>query len=158
MQSFIFGGGTADTPESVKRKRDVAMAMLGQSRAPRTIGEGISALGDGIVANVMNRRANSAEQAGIASAGRDIGSLGSGSFNSAPAQSSFAPQQNGSFQGSFTPYTPPTNLGEGIAQFGQAVAQRGQQNSQYPSAPGSNPLMNLGRLFMGGVSKTGGLY
>lgn len=51
----------------------------------------------------------------------------------------------------------PQNAAQGISQLGQALAFKAQQNSKYPSAPGSNPLMNLGRLFMGGKS-TGGLY
>ncbi len=75
MVGFIFGGDTGETPESIKRKREIAMALLGQSRAPRTIGEGLNALGDGIVANVMNRRANSGEKAGRESADQAFGGI-----------------------------------------------------------------------------------
>lgn len=75
MVGFIFGGDTGETPESIKRKREIAMALLGQSRAPRTIGEGINALGDGIVANVMNRRANAGEKAGRESAHQAFGGI-----------------------------------------------------------------------------------
>ncbi len=75
MVGFIFGGDTGETPESIKRKREIAMALLGQSRAPRTIGEGINALGDGIVANVMNRRANAGEKAGRESADQAFGGI-----------------------------------------------------------------------------------
>lgn len=62
--SFIFGGDTGETPESIKRKRDLAMAIMGASTAPRNVGEGLNALGSGIVAGAMNRRANKAEKAG----------------------------------------------------------------------------------------------
>ncbi|WP_345770903.1 glycoside hydrolase family 73 protein [Brucella intermedia] len=75
MVGFIFGGDTGETPESIKRKREIAMALLGQNRAPRTIGEGINALGDGIVANVMNRRANAGEKAGRQSADQAFGGI-----------------------------------------------------------------------------------
>lgn len=66
--SFLFGGSTKETPESIKRKRDLAMAIMGASPAPKNIGEGLNALGSGIVAGVMNRRANKAEDEGRASA------------------------------------------------------------------------------------------
>jgi hypothetical protein len=67
MVSFIFGGDTNETPESIKRKREIANALLA-SRAPRNVGEGISSIGDGIVAAVMNSRANKAEKSGMESA------------------------------------------------------------------------------------------
>ncbi|WP_457660055.1 hypothetical protein [Sinorhizobium medicae] len=66
--SFLFGGSTKETPEFIKRKRDLAMAIMGTSAAPKNIGEGLNALGSGIVAGVMNRRANKAEDEGRASA------------------------------------------------------------------------------------------
>ncbi len=52
----------------------------------------------------------------------------------------------------------PQNAAQGFAQLGQVLAYKAQQNSQFPKAPGSNPLMNLGRLFMGGGKTGGGLY
>lgn len=86
MVSYIFGGNTGETPESVKRKREVAMALLGAQSAPKNLGEGLSALGDGIVANVMNRRANDGEKAGRESAEKAFGGLDFGSlFGGAPA-------------------------------------------------------------------------
>ncbi|MEY9100480.1 hypothetical protein ABIA24_003389 [Sinorhizobium fredii] len=66
--SFLFGGDTKETPESIKRKRDLAMAIMGASAAPRNVGEGLNALGSGIVAGVMNRRADKAEGAGRSAA------------------------------------------------------------------------------------------
>ncbi|UTY50421.1 phage tail tip lysozyme [Sinorhizobium fredii] len=62
--SFLFGGNTNETPESIKRKRDLAMAIMGASAAPKNVGEGLNALGSGIVAGIMNRRANKAESEG----------------------------------------------------------------------------------------------
>lgn len=84
-----------ESPESVKKKRAIAQAILATNRAPQTIGEGLNALGDGIVANVMNRRASEAEGMGQQSAQKAIAALiagsdfGGSSGSSAPA-SSFA--------------------------------------------------------------------
>lgn len=88
MQSFIFGGSSGETPESIKRKREIANALLAARGAPKNLGEGLNALGDGIVANVMNRRANEAEKTGQASgsaAMNDImGALFGGDYPAAP--------------------------------------------------------------------------
>jgi len=68
MVGFLFGGSTNETPETLKRKRELAMAILGAHAAPKNVGEGLSALGAGIAAGVMNRRADKAEGEGRASA------------------------------------------------------------------------------------------
>lgn len=69
MVGFLFGGSTNETPETLKRKRELAMAIMGASAAPKNIGEGLNALGSGIVAGVMNRRADKAEKVGQSAAG-----------------------------------------------------------------------------------------
>ena len=89
MAAFIFGGDTAETPESIKRKRDVVRALMAAQGAPRNVGEGLNALGDGIVANVLDRRADKAEKAGLESASADFAPLasmfGGGSSSAAPS-------------------------------------------------------------------------
>lgn len=65
--SFAFDA-SRETPDDVKRRRAIADAILGRSRAPQNIGEGFSALADGIVANVQGSRASAAQQAGQESA------------------------------------------------------------------------------------------
>lgn len=65
--SFIFGGDTGDTPETLKRKRAIAEALAAYT-APKNVGEGIGAIARGLAAGVMNNRANSAEKAGRESA------------------------------------------------------------------------------------------
>lgn len=65
--SFIFDASKGETPQTIARKREIAdRIMYGRRRSPQNIGEGIAALGDGIVAGVLNRRANKAEEAGFA--------------------------------------------------------------------------------------------
>lgn len=66
--SFLFGGDTNETPESIRRKRELAMAIMGASPAPKNVGEGLNALGSGIVAGVLNRRASKAEGEGRSAA------------------------------------------------------------------------------------------
>lgn len=65
--SFIFDAKTS-TPQELARKRAMIAQIMGSRSAPKTIGEGLNALGDGIVANVMGRRADQAEAAGLESA------------------------------------------------------------------------------------------
>ncbi|OCP36733.1 phage tail tip lysozyme [Ensifer sp. LC163] len=68
MVGYLFGGNTGETPETLKRKRELAMAIMGAQGAPKTVGEGLTALGAGITAGFMNRRADKAEREGRASA------------------------------------------------------------------------------------------
>ncbi|MEK1908168.1 MAG: phage tail tip lysozyme [Pseudomonas sp.] len=75
VPSFLFGGDTKETPDSIKRKRDLVRAIMGASNAPKNIGEGLNALGDGIVANVLDRRANRAEEAGQSAASNLFNSI-----------------------------------------------------------------------------------
>lgn len=83
LQSFLFGGDTNETPESIKRKRDIARALLGAQGAPRNVGEGLNALGDGIVSAVLNSRADKAEKTGMESAANDFSPL-IGGFGASP--------------------------------------------------------------------------
>ncbi|MER8653866.1 hypothetical protein [Mesorhizobium sp. M0847] len=62
--SFIFDAEKGETPASVAKKRAIVQALMSSQRAPQNIGEGLNALGDGIVQNVLNRRADAAETAG----------------------------------------------------------------------------------------------
>lgn len=66
--SFIFDPKKGETFETTKRKRALALALMQGQGAPKNIGEGLSAIGDGIVANVLNRRADKAESEGVAKA------------------------------------------------------------------------------------------
>jgi hypothetical protein len=75
MLSFNIDTSKGETPESIKRKRDIARALLGAGGAPRNVGEGLNALGDGIVAAVLNSRADSAEKAGMEGAAADWGPI-----------------------------------------------------------------------------------
>lgn len=68
FQQGLFQIDAKDTPQSIARKRAIVAQIMGSNSAPKTIGEGLNALGDGIVANVLNRRADAAEQTGLAGA------------------------------------------------------------------------------------------
>jgi hypothetical protein len=62
--SYIFDVSKGETPASVAAKRSIVEALMARQHAPSTIGEGLNALGDGIRANVLRRRADKAEAAG----------------------------------------------------------------------------------------------
>lgn len=93
--SFIFDTSKGETPQSIAQKRALAAQIMGGfgNRPARNVGEGIgnafASLGQGITANVMNRRATAGEEAGQASAGdlrqQLISTItGQGSFPPAP--------------------------------------------------------------------------
>lgn len=66
LQGFVFGGDTGETPESIKRKRELIARLTAGSRAPRNVGEGFNALGDGLAAAVMEYRTKAAEREAMA--------------------------------------------------------------------------------------------
>lgn len=68
MVGYIFGGETGETPESLKRKRDIAAAMLGRSSTPKNVGEGLNAIGNAIVYRAMMNGVEKGEAAGRKSA------------------------------------------------------------------------------------------
>lgn len=76
MVGFIFNANDKnETPQSVARKRAIMAQILGQTAQPRparNVGEGLgnafSSISNGLVANIMNRRADAAEQAGMSRA------------------------------------------------------------------------------------------
>lgn len=96
MVGFIFGKGQAyTTPEELQKARSIANALLANSRAPQNVGEGLNALGDGIVSAVLNSRADASEKAGKESAAAAFNPVlaalsGPAAFPSAPGSSKVA--------------------------------------------------------------------
>jgi hypothetical protein len=68
MAKFIYGGTTGETPETIARKREMAMALVANQGTPRDIGEGLNAIGDALLARRMYKGAGRAEEAGRAGA------------------------------------------------------------------------------------------
>lgn len=82
--SFIFDA-SKETPASLAKKRAVADALASRNQVPRNVGEGISALADGIVSAVLGSRADAAEKAGREHAASTMEPLfGAGTFPDAP--------------------------------------------------------------------------
>lgn len=127
--SFLFGGDTQETPDSIKRKRELVRAIMGASNAPRNIGEGLNALGDGIVANVLDRRADAAEKTGTDAAnslfnsimGTPTGPTPAGGANGMPmpGAASELPQSTSATS------APPTDISGTEAYIREAAVKRG---------------------------------
>lgn len=100
IQSFIFGPGQKyKTQEELERARELVRSVYGNIGAPKNVGEGLSALGDGIVANVLNRRISKGQgefDANRASADSEfISSMPAFSASVAAGGSSTAPAATG---------------------------------------------------------------
>lgn len=98
--AFFFDPSKGETPQSIALKRELAARIMGKSggRAPaKNAGEGwgnaLASIGDGITANVMNRRADTGEKEGKAGAA-DLASrfraMLEGNPDPAPTSTSFA--------------------------------------------------------------------
>ncbi|QIG74521.1 hypothetical protein EVC10_013 [Rhizobium phage RHph_Y25] len=166
--SFLFGGDTQETPDSIKRKRDLVRAIMGASNAPRNIGEGLNALGDGIVANVLDRRADAAEKSGTDAANSLFNSImgtpstpgATGSAMPAVSSSGNVPVASSQPGEVYTPFidTVKTGFDPGTGQklavtnpYGlAAVAATGQAES------GFSPK-NAGRVWNDGANNAGGI-
>lgn len=167
MVGFIFDAARGETPESLKRKREIAQAILASQRAPRTIGEGLNALGDGIVANVMGRRADEAERAGLDSAAAAwapiLGAFGGG-FPERPANPSGAPHATGvtgqgadTIAGSLGSDTLGDTVGDGWLRYANQGATRNQPISgELQQAMSFLPELGVTmEVFSGGQDATG---
>jgi len=81
-QSFIFGGDTGLSYEALKKRRELAEAMLAASsgRAPQNVGEGLTAIGQAIGGRIALNRVNKQEgtyrQRGIDDATAAYGGFG----------------------------------------------------------------------------------
>ena len=79
--SFAFNPAAGETPETVKRKRMLAEAILGQaSRAPKDVGEGLNAIGQALLYRKMMSDAGKGETAGASAASKIFQSLMGSNF------------------------------------------------------------------------------
>ncbi|TIN20584.1 MAG: hypothetical protein E5Y51_02310 [Mesorhizobium sp.] len=93
--SFIFDA-SKETPASIAKQRAVVEALMQSQRTPRNIGEGLNALGDGIVMNVLGHRADAAEQAGQSHASDVLNGLFNGNtFPAAPGSNTLSASSGG---------------------------------------------------------------
>jgi hypothetical protein len=92
MLQFNFDANAGETPASVAQKRALVAQILGTAKSPSNVGEGFSAIGDGIVANVLGGRAAEAEKAGQASADDTFAQLVASITGQGAATPSYTPQ------------------------------------------------------------------
>lgn len=94
IMPFIFDTSKGETPQSIARQRELAAQIMGQigQRPARNVGEGwgnaLASVGHGITANVMGRRANTAEREGTAGANSMFDSIVSGLTTGQPIPAS----------------------------------------------------------------------
>lgn len=85
MPSFIFNPERGETPASIAQKRELAYRILGNARAPKNVGEGLSYMGQALIAGMMAREAREAEKAGMTNANQQWSSyFGGGGDAGAP--------------------------------------------------------------------------
>lgn len=162
--AFIFDASKNETPQTLARKRAIIAQIMGQAsqqRPARSAAEGLgnafSSIANGVAANVMNRRADAAEQAGMQGANDLKGKLSDWLKNGAP------PVGGGSLptpgvSGEMAATAPdPVNISGGKQEFVNAllpaameesqrtgidpriiVAQAAQETGWGKSAPGNN--------------------
>jgi hypothetical protein len=82
MAIGFFDGQKADTsPESVRRKREMIARLMQTGRAPRDVGEGFHAIGQGLQSAVLGSRADAEEKANEAERASIMGGI---NFGGAP--------------------------------------------------------------------------
>lgn len=93
--SFLFGGNTQETPETLARKRAVAQALaVKASNSPKNVGEGLSAIGNALLYRSLMGQVDTADAAGRKAADSDantaftkyFGDLGGSSIPASGAQ------------------------------------------------------------------------
>lgn len=96
---FSFGGDTNDTPDSLKMKRAFAQKLMGNmSNAPKNVGEGFNAIGNGLLMGALMGSVNEGEKSAAA---KDQGLFSSlmnaftGGGGQAPAAAPAMPQSEG---------------------------------------------------------------
>lgn len=162
MASYLFGGDTGETAESIARRREIAKALLEGSMyaAPQNVGEGLTAIGAAIGGRLAERRADKAEGAARSEAMSSFqknlpfwlqSSMGGASAPSAPPSSPSQPTRSSS--PSMTPQQAPKSKEEFISMMMPAalqasertgvdprliIAQAAQETGWGKSAPGNN--------------------
>jgi hypothetical protein len=73
---FVWGAnGEMLTPQQVAQQRQIAQSMMAQAPAPRTLGEGLSAVGRALIAKSMLDQATQQQTEGLAQAGKDFAAV-----------------------------------------------------------------------------------
>lgn len=79
LDAFQWGGGGQKlSPQEVSQKRAIAQALMGKGQAPQNVGQGLNRVGEALLYNSLNSRANDAESAGRAASGDIFAALQDG--------------------------------------------------------------------------------
>lgn len=88
MAGFIFNPEMGETPASITKKRDLAWRLMGNIGTPKNVGEGLSAIGQALIARQMTQEADAADKAGMASANAAMAALFGGAGGATPSDGS----------------------------------------------------------------------
>jgi hypothetical protein len=144
MLSFNFDANAGETPASIAQKRALVAQLLGQTQAPRTLGEGFHALGSGITANVMAGRAREAEQKGQSSADATFNTLLASLTGQAPAATPQAAPGTGFGSGAA-----PTPAGSPFMESLISSESGGSWSAQNDAVGAGGKVGHFGRLQFG---------
>ena len=88
VAKYLFGGDTNETPESLKRKRRLAEAMMSGMSTPKDVGSGLSAVGQALLYRSLMGDLKSGEAASAAEGAKAFQTgLTGGEFPAAPGKS-----------------------------------------------------------------------
>lgn len=95
MAGFIFDPSKGETPESLRRRRDIANALLAGRTAPRNVGEGLSELGNALAYRAVMGKVRKGEEYGqeqeADARAALLAALGGGGGAQAPAPAAASP-------------------------------------------------------------------
>ena len=131
--SFVFGGNTGDTYESLQRKRKTAEGMAQHATtAPRNLGEGLSAIGNAI----LYRRMMSDVEAGEKKGREDFAAQYQSALGGTPSAS--VPAGGDAVRAGLIARGLPEHIADGfVMNFQDESGLRTDINEQSPIVPGS---------------------
>lgn len=85
IPSFIYGGNTGETQDTLARKREIAKALMVKAgAAPRNVGEGLSAVGNALLFRSLMKKVDAGEKETAANASMDFAPIAS-SYRASPS-------------------------------------------------------------------------
>lgn len=132
--SFLIDPSKGDTPQSVAQQRQIAAVLASRilGRAPKNVGEGLSAIGQALIARTMMGDATDAQKAGLASGNNAFSKISSMISGGAPAATVTPPVPS-------SPTIPSDALSGNPLQDTPATLSGGFMSASAPQAQNGSP-------------------